>query len=257
MVRGNMELPTIQQGKLKIVKINEGQVFCIPSRVPHSPQRPETGSLGLVIERERYEDASPPEVDGLRWYSKFSTPGKPEEDLGEVLWERYFHCGDLGRDLVPVVKAYMASDEYKTRVPAENVLTFDARPVVEDTTTIVPDPFDLEEWIAAHAAQLDAGESISLFGPDHPDKEFNVQVVGGGAAGSVQECAGWAGDTWVFQLRGNAAVSINGADATNSQQLLERVGGVVPPNTPYAVTRAPGSVGLVVTNDPRGNKKGE
>ncbi len=45
MVRGNTELPTIQQGKLKVVRIREGEVFCLPSRVPHSPQRPEQGSL--------------------------------------------------------------------------------------------------------------------------------------------------------------------------------------------------------------------
>lgn len=48
-----MELPTIQRGKRKLVKINEGQVFLLKSRVPHSPQRPEAGSLGLVIERSR------------------------------------------------------------------------------------------------------------------------------------------------------------------------------------------------------------
>ena len=43
----------------------QGQVYLLPSRIPHSPQRPETGSLGLVIERTRYED----EMDGLRWYT--------------------------------------------------------------------------------------------------------------------------------------------------------------------------------------------
>ena len=56
MVRGNMELPTIQNGERKLVKIKQGQVFCLPSRIPHSPQRPEDGSLGLVVERERYVD---------------------------------------------------------------------------------------------------------------------------------------------------------------------------------------------------------
>ena len=67
-MKGNMELPTIQQGKRKLVKINQGQVcmpflhlffvdwgrfkahfgvkqchldqvFLLPSRIPHSPQR--------------------------------------------------------------------------------------------------------------------------------------------------------------------------------------------------------------------------
>ena len=111
MVRGNMELPTIQNGKRKVVKIKEGEVFCLPSRVPHSPQRPETGSLGLVVERERYVDAvqlngQEPELDGLRWFVDFdNTTGE------DILWEKFFHCYDLGRDLVPVVKEYHSSEE--------------------------------------------------------------------------------------------------------------------------------------------------
>lgn len=88
-----MELPTIQRGKRKLVKIHEGQVFMLPSRIPHSPQRPEVGSFGLVIERTR-EDS---ELDGLRWYTDF-------ESCDQILWEKYFHCGDLGRDLIPVVQ---------------------------------------------------------------------------------------------------------------------------------------------------------
>merc|ERR1712086_572984 len=102
-MRGNMELPIIEQGRRKLVKIREGQVYLLPSRVPHSPQRPEEGSLGLVLERQRYEGL---EKDGLRWYKDFL---KAEE----VQYQRYFYCDDLGRDLVPVVKAYMASEEFK------------------------------------------------------------------------------------------------------------------------------------------------
>ena len=43
----------------------------------------------------------------------------------------------------------------------------------------------------------------------------------------------WKGDTWIYQLNGSCAVSMNGADQTNSQQLLEGCGGVVPPITPF------------------------
>ncbi|KAJ1480479.1 3-hydroxyanthranilic acid dioxygenase, partial [Baffinella frigidus] len=67
-LRGCMQLPTIQAGKLKVVStpaghlfagklkvvsIPAGHLFVLPGRVPHSPQRPEEGSLGMVIERER------------------------------------------------------------------------------------------------------------------------------------------------------------------------------------------------------------
>jgi hypothetical protein len=38
------------------------QVYVLPSRIPHSPQRFED-TVGLVIERERAQD----EIDGLRY----------------------------------------------------------------------------------------------------------------------------------------------------------------------------------------------
>mmetsp|Transcript_3211 Transcript_3211/g.5174 ORF Transcript_3211/g.5174 Transcript_3211/m.5174 type:complete len:327 (-) Transcript_3211:92-1072(-) len=254
MVRGNMELPTIQQGKLKVVKIREGEVFLLPSRIPHSPQRPEKGSLGLVIERERYMDSEPPELDGLRWYVDFE---KPEQ----ILYETFFHCGDLGRDLVPRVKEFHASEEKRTGVPGAHVCTDNKRPFVQDMDTTVPDPFSLNAWLEAHADQLARGEQLDLFNSGettHPDREFRVLVCGGAAdGGTVDERRDWWGDTWIFQLRGSASVSLKGADTTNSQQLLERCSAVVPPNTPYVVTRSPGSIGFVVTQDPRGNKSSD
>jgi|TARA_B110000208_G_C11763836_1_gene427878 3-hydroxyanthranilate 3,4-dioxygenase len=253
MVRGNMELPTIQGGERKVVKIAEGQVFCLPSRIPHSPQRPEDGSLGLVIERERYVHGEfgieEPELDGLRWFVDFeNTKG------ADVLWEKYFHCYDLGRDLVPVVKQFHASEEKVSRTPTPgvSVLTDAARPFVVDKTTLVPDPFDLKTWIVEHAAELASSPGgVNLFGDTHPDGEFKVLVCAGDA-----EYAPWEGDTWVFQIEGNCNVSMNGeTNPTNAQQLLEGVSGIVPPNTPFRITRGAGrSVGFVIRNDPRGNK---
>ena len=61
-MKGNMELPTLQHGERKLVRIREGDVFLLPSRIPHSPQRTEAGSFGLVVERSRRDD----ELDGLR-----------------------------------------------------------------------------------------------------------------------------------------------------------------------------------------------
>jgi len=157
-------------GKRKLVKINEGEVclssshqpvmlrlylmisrwkvFLLPSRVPHSPQRPEDGSFGLVIERERTED----EVDGLRWYTDF-------EKADEILWEKFFHCQDLGRDLVPVVKEFKASEECATGLAsASSVLDPLDRPVRQDLMTCVPDPFNLYDWIEVNRRILDQGD---------------------------------------------------------------------------------------------------
>ena len=40
-LRGDMELPTLQAGRRELVRIREGEVYLLPSRIPHSPQRPE------------------------------------------------------------------------------------------------------------------------------------------------------------------------------------------------------------------------
>ena len=88
---------------------------------------------------------------------------------------RYFHCGDLGRDLVPVVQAFKASKEATTLVPAGNVVADADRPWHIDTKTVVPDPFPFETFLAAHEAELSAGASLQLFGEDHPDHEFSVR----------------------------------------------------------------------------------
>ena len=34
-------------------------------------------------------DYDPPELDGLRWYVDF-------DKCDEILWEKFFHCHDLG-----------------------------------------------------------------------------------------------------------------------------------------------------------------
>eukprot|EP00294_Goniomonas_avonlea_P001824 CAMPEP_0114560602 /NCGR_PEP_ID=MMETSP0114-20121206/11546_1 /TAXON_ID=31324 /ORGANISM="Goniomonas sp, Strain m" /LENGTH=290 /DNA_ID=CAMNT_0001746157 /DNA_START=6 /DNA_END=878 /DNA_ORIENTATION=+ len=234
MLRGNMELPTIQAGKRKLVKIGEGQVFLLPSRVPHSPQRPETGSLGLVVERSRSET----ELDGLRWYTDF-------EKCEDILWERYFHCGDLGRDLVPVVQAFNASEECRTGVPGSNVVA--DPPTKQDFETVVPEPFDLKPWIDQHRTQLNAGADLNLF-EGHPDREFRIRVIGGEST----QTETWKYDTLLYQLEGAATVTVGTAAPAPLQQ------GeccVIPPNQEYTVQRAPGSVGLAITQDPAGNKK--
>jgi 3-hydroxyanthranilate 3,4-dioxygenase len=258
MVRGNMELPTIQNGQRKVVKIQEGQVFCLPSRIPHSPQRPETGSLGLVVERERYVDPEKlngraPELDGLRWFVDFDkTTGT------DILWEKFFHCYDLGRDLVPVVQEYHASEEKTSRTPGPNVLTAAARPLVVNTTTVVPDPFDLMAWVDDHAAEMaTVPQGLNLFhhGVDHPDQEFHIYISGGLAKDTAVEYDAWAkGDTWLYQLKGSSAVAMRGNDRTNSQQLLKNVSGVVPPNEAFTLIHEEGSVVMMVRNDWEGNK---
>merc|ERR1711973_995903 len=103
MRQGDMELPILCQGRFKTVKIKEGEVFLLPGRGPHSPQR-NANTVGLVVERDRL----PEEMDGLRYFVEGSK---------ESLFERWFHCEDLGSQLKPVIEEYFASNEHKTGRP--------------------------------------------------------------------------------------------------------------------------------------------
>lgn len=51
--RGNMVLKIADRGKIYDVPIREGETFFLPSHVIHSPQRPEPGSIGIVVESPR------------------------------------------------------------------------------------------------------------------------------------------------------------------------------------------------------------
>ena len=63
-LKGDMVLKLVDRGQHEDVRIREGDVFLLPPHVRHSPQRPEEGSLCLVIERTRPEGA----LDGFEWY---------------------------------------------------------------------------------------------------------------------------------------------------------------------------------------------
>jgi 3-hydroxyanthranilate 3,4-dioxygenase len=62
-LEGEMVLRIQQDGQMREVPIRAGEIFYLPPRVPHSPQRM-AHSIGLVIERKRL----PHELDGLEWY---------------------------------------------------------------------------------------------------------------------------------------------------------------------------------------------
>ncbi|XP_030045364.1 3-hydroxyanthranilate 3,4-dioxygenase-like [Microcaecilia unicolor] len=60
-VKGDICLKIIQHDKHRDIYIREGEMFLLPARIPHSPQR-FADTVGLVFERERLKT----ETDGLR-----------------------------------------------------------------------------------------------------------------------------------------------------------------------------------------------
>jgi 3-hydroxyanthranilate 3,4-dioxygenase len=63
-LKGDMILKVVEDGDIKDVRIREGDVFMLPAHVPHSPQRPVPGSIGLVVESPRMAGM----YDGFEWY---------------------------------------------------------------------------------------------------------------------------------------------------------------------------------------------
>ena len=63
-LKGDMMLKVVDDGKHYDVTIREGDVFLLPPHVRHSPQRPQEGSIGLVVEPKRPKAR----LDAFEWY---------------------------------------------------------------------------------------------------------------------------------------------------------------------------------------------
>ncbi len=99
-VEGDITLKVIDNGTPRDVSIREGDIFLLPARVPHSPQRP-ADTVGLVIERKRL----PGEKDGFMWFC---------EQCGDKLYEEYFTLENIVTQLPPIMNRFFASEEHRS-----------------------------------------------------------------------------------------------------------------------------------------------
>jgi len=195
MRKGDMHLPILVHGQFRTVHIKEGQVFLLPGRIPHSPQRPQADSVGLVIERERLED----ETDGLRYFVG---------DTTDTLWERWFHCTDLGSQLGPVIREYFASTEHKTGdVVAGSGNVLENPPWEPRADRIVEEPFYLHDWLDKHREAVRRTGQVAMFQPRC--YQSDVYVLG---RGKGKRCFGARTETFLMQLEGEATVRVKGKD---------------------------------------------
>ena len=99
-LEGDIVVRIQEDGKAVEVPLNEGDIFLLPPRVPHSPVR-SANSVGLVIERKRKRG----EKDGLLWFC---------ENCNNKLYEEYFELESIEKDFLPVFKRYYSSPELRT-----------------------------------------------------------------------------------------------------------------------------------------------
>ena len=116
-LKGKMILRIIQNNKPKDIQINEGEIFLLPSKIPHSPQRFEN-SVGLVIERKRTKEHK----DGLMWFS---------DTANELLYEEYFHLTNVEKDFLPVFKRFYSDEKLRTCPKTGEVMEVDKRYIDE------------------------------------------------------------------------------------------------------------------------------
>lgn len=99
-IEGNIVLRILENGRPKDLPIHEGDIFLLPPKVPHSPQRP-AGSIGLVIERKRLAH----ENDGFLWICS---------KCGDKLYEERLHVTNLVTQLPPVFDRFYGNPENHT-----------------------------------------------------------------------------------------------------------------------------------------------
>ncbi len=98
-VEGDMVLRVLEDDRIVDIPIREGEIFLLPPRVPHSPQR-KADTVGLVIERQRL----PGERDGLIWFC---------ERCESRLYEEYFELEDIESQFPPVFDRYYDNEAHR------------------------------------------------------------------------------------------------------------------------------------------------
>ncbi|MGD9688838.1 MAG: 3-hydroxyanthranilate 3,4-dioxygenase [Phycisphaerales bacterium] len=84
-IKGDIYVKIIEDGASRNCIIREGEIFYIPSWVPHSPQRP-PGTLGLVVEYVRPEG----QKDALRFYC---------DQCSHLVYEEHWTLANIDHDL--------------------------------------------------------------------------------------------------------------------------------------------------------------
>lgn len=99
-IKGDIVLRVLEAGKPKDISIREGDIFLLPPKVPHSPQRPEN-TVGLVLERKRLAH----ELDGFVWLC---------DHCGQKLYEEFFHLTNIVTQLPPLFDRFYSHPEHAT-----------------------------------------------------------------------------------------------------------------------------------------------
>ena len=100
-LKGDMVIKVAEAGTIYDVPVKEGDVFILPPHARHSPQRPQPGSVGLVVEGTRRDI----DIDGFEWFCF---------GCGALVHRVEVQVKDIVKDLPPLFSAFYA-DEAKRK----------------------------------------------------------------------------------------------------------------------------------------------
>ena len=103
--RGNAHLLLCDRGKFDRVDLKEGDTFLLPRHVRHSPQRPEPGSLCLVVELQRPAGT----LDGFEFYCA---------NCANRIWRLELQLADIVADLPVAYEKFYGADQAARRCAA-------------------------------------------------------------------------------------------------------------------------------------------
>ena len=99
-LKGDVAVKLIEDGKVRVQPIREGEVFFIPPNVPHSPQRgPDT--IGLVVERRRPKG----EPEHLIFFC---------EHCNTLVYDKVFDCDDIVHHVARAMEEFWADPVLST-----------------------------------------------------------------------------------------------------------------------------------------------
>lgn len=227
-LKGDMVLQVVERNQHRDVVIKEGEMFLLPARIPHSPQRI-ANTVGLVIERQRAAS----EIDGLRFYVQ-DVEGK---HTLTPLYEAWFHWSNKLK-MPDYIKAFKASDQCKTGkpIPGSGAIR-DPCPIEVNSQRALGDPFCLRDWISQYRQQIDSAGKMAVFDP--AKHQLQVFVYGRGETSDCFEKE----DTWIWQMEGKSKVDVGG-----SKQYMLNVDDslLVSKGSSFTVTQDEGSLALGV-----------
>ena len=100
-VKGDMHVNLMTEDGPQRVDIHEGEMWMLPRNVHHSPQRPEAGSIGIVLERIREEGT----LEKFVWFCL---------DCHAQVHEVELQVRDIVVDLPPVFELFYDSVDART-----------------------------------------------------------------------------------------------------------------------------------------------